>query len=638
MAHQFVEVEAIVAEMEDKMAYEDGEVEPTVAENNEHANSGVDLDDLDLHEREYNFSDIESTYAPSDEFQSLKGSSEDEDEEENNDGGRQNPRVNGFEVGKKYESAEKFRVDLRAHAISEKYDIRFVKNKRERITAKCASDYGWRIHASINTEDGSFEIKTFNSTHHCSYTKINKQASSSFLAKKYIETLRDEPAWKTDAMKKAVLRDLDVIVSGSKVYRAKKKAVSHIEGNHGSQFRRAMSKSFLEGCRPFIGVDGCFLKGPYKGQLLSTLGRDGDNGIFPIAFAVVGSKTKQSWKWFMEQLEKALGLLHRFTFMFDRQKGLVDTFEDMLHGCHHRYCVKHMYENFKKKFKGVKLRNEMWNESRALTESVFKYHVQIIKDIDKGAYEWLANVPPRLWSRHKFEDNSECDLVVNNLAETWNDKIGDARDKPLITMLEWIHGYLMHRNQSKRQWIQNQTGFLCPTIATDLKNLIDDCGHCTTRKAGADIFKDYYKGVNEGVNLANRTCSCREWDVKASVLPDHIDIQNEADARARGAGGNEADTRGRGARGGARGRGAGRVIAITKRQLQKVYCLNYSVDGSTHLLYFRMVYFFDGTTVYVCDGTMVDVCDCTMVDVCNGTMVYIAYAIMLCSIIALVLQ
>ncbi|XP_059629643.1 uncharacterized protein LOC132272530 [Cornus florida] len=173
-----------------------------------------------------------------------------------------------------------------------------------------------------------------------------------------------------------------------------------------------------------------------------------------------------------------------------------------------------MYENFKKKFKGVKLRNEMWNASRALTESVFKYHMQIIKNIDKRAYEWLANVPPRLWSRHKFEDNSKCDLVVNNLAETWNVNIGDARDKPLITMLEWIRSYLMHRNQSRRQWIQNQTGLLCPTIATDLKNIMDDCRHCSTTKAGDDIFEVYYKGVNEGVNLSNRTCSCREWDVK----------------------------------------------------------------------------------------------------------------------------
>jgi hypothetical protein len=25
----------------------------------------------------------------------------------------------------------------------------------------------------------------------------------------------------------------------------------------------AMKKGFLEGCRPIIGVDGCFLKGPY---------------------------------------------------------------------------------------------------------------------------------------------------------------------------------------------------------------------------------------------------------------------------------------------------------------------------------------------------------------------------------------
>jgi hypothetical protein len=31
----------------------------------------------------------------------------------------------------------------------------------------------------------------------------------------------------------------------------------------------AMKDGFLEGCRPAIGMNGCFLKGPFKGQLLA---------------------------------------------------------------------------------------------------------------------------------------------------------------------------------------------------------------------------------------------------------------------------------------------------------------------------------------------------------------------------------
>ncbi|KAG8390915.1 hypothetical protein BUALT_Bualt01G0133200 [Buddleja alternifolia] len=49
----------------------------------------------------------------------------------------------------------------------------------------------------------------------------------------------------------------------------------------------AMREGFLAGCRPIIGLDGCFLKGIYKGQLLTAIGRDGNDNIFPIAIAYV---------------------------------------------------------------------------------------------------------------------------------------------------------------------------------------------------------------------------------------------------------------------------------------------------------------------------------------------------------------
>ncbi|XP_072077955.1 uncharacterized protein [Arachis hypogaea] len=60
----------------------------------------------------------------------------------------------------------------------------------------------------------------------------------------------------------------------------------------------ASKKGFKEGCRPFIGLDGCFLKGYYGGQLLSAVGQDANNHFFIIAFAVVPNKCKDTWKWF----------------------------------------------------------------------------------------------------------------------------------------------------------------------------------------------------------------------------------------------------------------------------------------------------------------------------------------------------
>jgi hypothetical protein len=55
-----------------------------------------------------------------------------------------------------------------------------------------------------------------------------------------------------------------------------------------------MKKGFLDCCRPVIRVDGCFLKGPFKGRLLAVVGRDRNDNMYPIAFAVVEAETKDS--------------------------------------------------------------------------------------------------------------------------------------------------------------------------------------------------------------------------------------------------------------------------------------------------------------------------------------------------------
>ncbi|KAF6159501.1 hypothetical protein GIB67_032272 [Kingdonia uniflora] len=42
-------------------------------------------------------------------------------------------------------------------------------------------------------------------------------------------------------------------------------------------------EGLLNGYRPQLGLDGCFLKGKYGGVCFSTIGMDGNNGLFPIA-------------------------------------------------------------------------------------------------------------------------------------------------------------------------------------------------------------------------------------------------------------------------------------------------------------------------------------------------------------------
>ena len=65
-------------------------------------------------------------------------------------------------------------------------------------------------------------------------------------------------------------------------------------------------KSFQAGCRKIIGVDGCFFKGACNSEQLCALGRDANNQIYPIAWAVVEKETEDSWSWFLGFLQKDL--------------------------------------------------------------------------------------------------------------------------------------------------------------------------------------------------------------------------------------------------------------------------------------------------------------------------------------------
>ena len=90
----------------------------------------------------------------------------------------------------------------------------------------------------------------------------------------------------------------------------------------------AFKQGWLEGCRNIIGFDGCFLKGDCKGELLVTVGKNGNNQMYPIAWVDVDIETKHSWSWFISYLiaDLNLGTGEGLTVMSDMQKVLFIQF------------------------------------------------------------------------------------------------------------------------------------------------------------------------------------------------------------------------------------------------------------------------------------------------------------------------
>ena len=75
--------------------------------------------------------------------------------------------------------------------------------------------------------------------------------------------------------------------------------------------------------------------------------------------------------------------------------------------------------------------------------------METIKKLDVKAYDWLKKIPTKYWCRHAFSTTSKTNMLLNNICESFNAVIREARDKPIIDCLEWIRRYVMKRNTEK---------------------------------------------------------------------------------------------------------------------------------------------------------------------------------------------
>lgn len=128
-----------------------------------------------------------------------------------------------------------------------------------------------------------------------------------------------------------------------------------------------------------------------------------------------------------------------------------------------------------------------------------------------GANELLAEQPKR-FCRAYMKTTSKCELVVNNLAETFNGYILEARSKPIVDMLEDIRVHLMSRMFTKKRWMQKAKDDICPRIRKKLEKNKEYARGCTVVASNdnqfqvGDVLDTLVVKLNEG------TCSCQWWD------------------------------------------------------------------------------------------------------------------------------
>ncbi|XP_057515640.1 uncharacterized protein LOC130797170 [Amaranthus tricolor] len=486
-------------------------------------------------------------------------------------------------LGLKFPSTYVFRKALRYHAIECGYNYYYLHNGTNRISVYCYNRCDcmklkgrivncvcgkekkcyFKVHAVKLKDEETVQIRSYFPNHTCGHQHQNKKVTALYLAEKYIDDWRDNPTWELKAFKKRVNRELGCEVKYSKCYMAKRIAMKMLYGDASEEYSRvwdyaeairtfnpgstaivkcigidtppplfqrmyicltACKEGFVAGCRPIIGVDGAHLKGKFPGVLLTAVGKDGNNNIFPIAWAVVETENVETWIWFLNLLVEDLRSVtassswveaegEAFTFMSDRQKGLVEALNSVVPECEIRFCCRHIWANFKIKFPGELFKQHFWSAARAYNKNHFDREMNVIKNISIDAYAYLAAIPAKHWSRHAFCSRSKSGMLLNNICEAFNNVLVEARAKPIISLMEWIRRYVMQRSAAKREGLSNFQGELMPAITKIIeKNAKEIYG---LRVIPVDVYEFEVDDIEDCyvVNLANRTCHCGSWQL-----------------------------------------------------------------------------------------------------------------------------
>ncbi|XP_050219968.1 uncharacterized protein LOC126670310 [Mercurialis annua] len=440
-------------------------------------------------------------------------------------------------------------------AICHGHDVRWKKSERLKVEARCAPGCSWRLYASRTKSCTSFRITGLNNEHMCQRASKNRQATSEWVAKEFLQKFRRQPSYKP----KFMVGDLRAKYSGLVVpisccYRAKYTAMTIIRGSlesHYTRFRAydaemrrvdpeglfcfhfisdpttgtpifqryyvgfsSLRKGFKAGCRAVLCVDGCFLKTLVVGVLLSAIARDANNQMYPVAWAIAEAENEETWTWFMELLISDIGFGEGLylTLISDQQKGLKNAINKVVPLAEHRNCARHIYANWKKKHKDPELKRLFWKAVNTSNHPEFESVMDLIKAERVTAYDDFMKQLDNIFCKAFIRPDSKCDAITSNLVETFNGFISKSRQLQAINMLEDIRSSLMERMFVKSGLMDNHFEDICPRIRERI-----DKNQTMTRFCEAKVAKGAFQ-VSCGedqyvVNLKNRSCSCRAWDI-----------------------------------------------------------------------------------------------------------------------------
>ncbi|KAF5201053.1 Mudr family transposase [Thalictrum thalictroides] len=465
-------------------------------------------------------------------------------------------------VSQRFPNVHEFREALRKYAIAHAFAYKFKKNDSNRVTVTCKSEScPWRIHASRLSTTKLFCIKKMIATHTCEGGAVTSgtHTHSTWVAGIIKEKLQDSPKYTPKDIIDDIKREYGVELSYYQAWRGKEVAREKLKGSYKEAYSQlpflcervletnpgsfatfstkddssfhclfisfhASVHGFQQGCRPLIFLDRLSLNSKFRESLLVATAADGDDGVYPVAFAVVDEETVDNWRWFLMELKSAVSTSQSITFVADTEKGLKESIAEVFENGYHSYCLQYLSENFKKDLQPqfsheVKrlLVADFYAAASALKFEEFQKSTESIKSISAEAFSWIVHSKPEFWA-NAFFAGARYNHMTSKFGDLFYSWVSEAYEMTITQMVHMIRGKMMEliyaRNVASSRWLTRLT----PSMEDKLQQEILKAHSLELEvifSPGTDRHSIYdVRGVCvERVDIDRWICSCKGWQI-----------------------------------------------------------------------------------------------------------------------------
>ncbi|KAI5441517.1 hypothetical protein KIW84_010843 [Lathyrus oleraceus] len=241
-----------------------------------------------------------------------------------------------FKWSMQFNSPDDFREENREWSVLNGREITFVKNESYRVRVECRDKCGFLMLCSKVGHKHTYSIKIIIDNHTCDRVLDSRFASSRWVAKAVVKKMKTSDTVRIWDIIQDMRHNYSVGITMSRAWKEKLIVKKIIKGDADKQYANlwryvvelqrvnswntmkinvdrpnpsiqprfksfyfcfdGCKRGFINGCRPFVRLDGCHLKTKYDGQLLIIMGRDPNDQDFPLSFGVVETKIKDSWR------------------------------------------------------------------------------------------------------------------------------------------------------------------------------------------------------------------------------------------------------------------------------------------------------------------------------------------------------